>query len=109
MTTVQLVIVPGILLAAFLAVLAVIAIRVAAAHLSGVLARRDRDRAAAGQERWRYESLAGRSRQQADAIAAVITELAARPATYQTFPEDVLRQLMAAHEAATTPERMIPR
>lgn len=41
-----------------------------------------------------------------DAIASVIAELQSRPATYQTFPDDVRNALYVAHEKShLLPER----
>lgn len=44
-------------------------------------------------------------RKQEDAIAAVIGELEARPATYETFPSDIRDALYSAHTMAREAER----
>lgn len=44
---------------------------------------------------------------QGEVIDAVIGELESRPATYETFPEDIRNALYAAHEKARDLERQL--
>jgi hypothetical protein len=99
-TLAQLVIVPGILLGAFLGVLTLLAARLTARWLRVLAARR----AAAALPVQQYRALQQLARQQGYVIDSVISELAARPATYETFPQDVREALYAAHEAASRKE-----
>lgn len=100
MTLAQLVILPGILLALFLAGLLVLAVRLTVRWLGVLAARREMARLPVA----RHQVLQRLGSQQADVINAVIGELAARPATYETFPQDVREALYAAHEAASRKE-----
>ncbi len=49
----------------------------------------------------RWKHLIRLARTQGDAIAAVIGELESRPATYETFPDDVRERLFAVHSEGT--------
>jgi hypothetical protein len=94
MTVAELVVVPGILIAAFLAAVAVILARAVAIRVRAARSSLRLDAA------WRaqYE-------QDRNALAAVITELDARPATYSTFPPDLRDAIYAAHSGAAELER----
>lgn len=95
MTVADLVIVPGILFALFLAVLLGLSFYIASLKVRAA-------RAALRQTaEWQR---AFRALQ--DACDQVITELASHPATYQTFPEDVRSALYAAHDSARQLEGM---
>jgi hypothetical protein len=100
-TLFEVVIVPGILVAAFLAALLVIAAVCARKYLGYVAARRMAADVATG----RYRAVQEHERQQADVIASVITEMAGHPATYETFPQDLRESLYAAHDAGRAIER----
>ena len=100
MTLAQLVIVPGILLALFLGRPLVLAARLTARWLRVLAARR----AAAALPLEQHRALQQLARQQGYVIDSVISEFAARPATYETFPQDVREALYAAHEAASRKE-----
>jgi hypothetical protein len=63
-----------------------------------MLARRRIDKAAGDKQMREWRALL-RIRDVAEAaVDAVIEEVSSRPATYSTFPPELLQQLMAAHE-----------
>lgn len=105
MTVVQLVILPGILLAALVAGVLVIAARLARGRLREMAVRRRASEVAAAKWQAAYNRLGALSVRQGDVIAAVIGELEARPATYKTFPDSLRSELFAAHESATQTEK----
>lgn len=101
MTLFQTIIVPAILLGAFLAFLGVLAV-IATRRLCCLLLARQRD---AEVRPALLGDLRRQVQRQGDVIAGVIAELDCHPATYESFPQDLRDQIYAAHEGARELER----
>lgn len=96
MTSFQVVIVPAILAAIFLAGVMALLIWAARKYVTMITARRDAYRAT-GQ---RYDRMRALAMTQADAIDATIGDMEAHSSVYEVFSQGVRDQLLAAHDAA---------
>ena len=105
MTVIQLVIVPGVLFAAFLTAVLLVTARLVNARVRESAARRRLSEKTCLFWQVAHERLGLLSRKQGDVIAAVIGELEAHPASYEAFPESLRGELFAAHESATQLEK----